>query len=317
MSFDPRLQEGRLAHEPAAQAQAWLALERLVDERWSALREALGGCPGTLYSYARWGGQIVVDGQWGTPTCEQTDLYWSVQPPWTELRRGAWTARAPQRHHWGRFAPLGQDLRPLANSPHTHHAFLSHAEQLVGHALVSLHADPGPAAASPLLALREALALRWSSAEPGLILARQTIRADGQLRSWCEGAQRLMRPCDWDVLREALREDADPPQRLMCRGLGARVTRLGEVTQGSPQGSALYLVTLERPEPLSLDPLDALTPQQRRVVQGVCAGQTNAQIAQQLGISSDGVKYHLKTLYAQLSVSSRAELAALAAGAAR
>jgi len=59
------------------------------------------------------------------------------------------------------------------------------------------------------------------------------------------------------------------------------------------------------------DPWAALTPSERRIVALVQRGLTNAQIAEQLGISSRTVENHLARAYGKLGVRSRTELALL------
>jgi DNA-binding CsgD family transcriptional regulator len=53
-----------------------------------------------------------------------------------------------------------------------------------------------------------------------------------------------------------------------------------------------------------------LTPKQRQVLELVARGRTNFEIAQELGISLDGAKWHLRELFAKLDVDSREEAAA-------
>ena len=58
---------------------------------------------------------------------------------------------------------------------------------------------------------------------------------------------------------------------------------------------------------------DSLTKAELRVVGLVTEGLTNPQIAQRLFVSAQTVKTHMKNVFRKLGVSSRAELAALAA----
>lgn len=58
---------------------------------------------------------------------------------------------------------------------------------------------------------------------------------------------------------------------------------------------------------------DSLTNAELRVVGLVKEGLTNPQIAQRLFVSAQTVKTHMKNVFRKLGVSSRAELAALAA----
>jgi DNA-binding CsgD family transcriptional regulator len=62
---------------------------------------------------------------------------------------------------------------------------------------------------------------------------------------------------------------------------------------------------------------DSLTPAERYVVDEICRGRTNQQIAEQLLMSRDTVKTHLSHIYAKVGVANRVELAAEAQSAQR
>lgn len=55
---------------------------------------------------------------------------------------------------------------------------------------------------------------------------------------------------------------------------------------------------------------NGLTPTQCAILDLLCAGHTNRQIATQLGMTPDGVKYHLKVLFKILKVRGRAHAVA-------
>lgn len=55
---------------------------------------------------------------------------------------------------------------------------------------------------------------------------------------------------------------------------------------------------------------DALTPRQREVLDLIARGKTNGEIAEQLGITLDGAKFHVREILAKLGVDSREEAAA-------
>jgi DNA-binding CsgD family transcriptional regulator len=55
---------------------------------------------------------------------------------------------------------------------------------------------------------------------------------------------------------------------------------------------------------------DDLTPRQREVLQLIAAGKTNPEIAERLGITLDGAKFHVREILAKLGVDSREEAAA-------
>jgi DNA-binding NarL/FixJ family response regulator len=59
--------------------------------------------------------------------------------------------------------------------------------------------------------------------------------------------------------------------------------------------------------------IEALTPRQRQVLELVAAGRSNAEIASELIISVNTVKFHMRTIYSQLGVRNRRELPRLLA----
>lgn len=70
---------------------------------------------------------------------------------------------------------------------------------------------------------------------------------------------------------------------------------------------------LRRRGTLSLD-CHCLTTRETEVVQGVCAGQSNAELARDLGVSLSTVKTHLEHVYTKLGVRSRTRLMARLSG---
>ena len=59
-------------------------------------------------------------------------------------------------------------------------------------------------------------------------------------------------------------------------------------------------------------PSPELTDRQQEVLAAMCRGLTNADIAKMLGISPDGVKFHITAIYAKLGASNRTEAVAIA-----
>ena len=61
---------------------------------------------------------------------------------------------------------------------------------------------------------------------------------------------------------------------------------------------------------LATDPLAGLTPRERELLTALASGMTNQQMATQLEISLNTVKFHLKNLYDKLAVGNRAQAVA-------
>jgi len=61
---------------------------------------------------------------------------------------------------------------------------------------------------------------------------------------------------------------------------------------------------------LATDPLAGLTPRERELLTALASGLTNQQMASQLDISLNTVKFHLKNLYDKLAVGNRAQAVA-------
>lgn len=61
---------------------------------------------------------------------------------------------------------------------------------------------------------------------------------------------------------------------------------------------------------LTNTPFTSLTPREREMLAALAGGLTNHQMAQQLGISLNTVKFHLKNLYEKLGVTNRAQAVA-------
>ena len=59
-------------------------------------------------------------------------------------------------------------------------------------------------------------------------------------------------------------------------------------------------------------PIPDLSDRQRDILEAMTRGLTNADMAKMLGITPDGVKFHITSLFAKLGVVNRAEAIALA-----
>ena len=62
---------------------------------------------------------------------------------------------------------------------------------------------------------------------------------------------------------------------------------------------------------LQRDPMDTLTDRERTLIELLAQGHSNKALAQEVGISVNTVKFHLRNLYEKLSVDSRSQAIAL------
>ena len=76
-------------------------------------------------------------------------------------------------------------------------------------------------------------------------------------------------------------------------------------------GRVHVLVTLSATDPALLHPFHDLSPRQREVAEYMARGFTAPEVAGFLGISPATVRVHLKSVYAVLGITSRAELGRL------
>jgi DNA-binding CsgD family transcriptional regulator len=131
---------------------------------------------------------------------------------------------------------------------------------------------------------------------------------------------RVQWDCDGKNLLIDVRDDG--PGRLstdsfQLQPLQQRVIALNgrlSLTGTSGWGSEMSVVMPLDPPPLRHDEsrLASLSRREHEVVRGVVAGLRNRNIALELGISENTVKFHLRKIFRKLDVTSRAELATLA-----
>ena len=77
------------------------------------------------------------------------------------------------------------------------------------------------------------------------------------------------------------------------------------------------LATGARPRRIALSGVESLTPSERRVAELAADGPTNREVAQALFVTQRTVEVHLTSIYRKLAISSRSQLAAALAEAAR
>ncbi len=80
----------------------------------------------------------------------------------------------------------------------------------------------------------------------------------------------------------------------------------------TPDLAGKILREFARPESAAAPGPDDLTPREREVLELVARGGTNAEIAEQLNVSENTVKFHMKNILAKLHVRNRAEVVAFA-----
>ncbi len=134
--------------------------------------------------------------------------------------------------------------------------------------------------------------------------------------------------CDGRGVLQSLRNRADTPRIIVYTGSSnSDVPR-----QAMTLGAAGFCSKREAPEQLldtiqavaagrmvfpfidvsslAADPLAGLTPRERELLAALAGGLTNQQMASQLDISLNTVKFHLKNLYDKLGVGNRAQAVA-------
>ncbi|MEO1610935.1 MAG: response regulator transcription factor [Pseudomonadota bacterium] len=103
------------------------------------------------------------------------------------------------------------------------------------------------------------------------------------------------------ALRAAMREGAaglvhksEPPERL-----------LQAIATAAAGGADLPAVARRQP------PMEQLTKRETELLASLAGGATNVQLAEQLGVSVNTVKFHLRNLYEKLDVRNRAQAVAM------
>ncbi|MFD4725315.1 LuxR C-terminal-related transcriptional regulator [Streptomyces seoulensis] len=126
---------------------------------------------------------------------------------------------------------------------------------------------------------------------------------------------RVQWDCDGTNLLVSVRDDG--PGRMDLRQLAARATALGgdlDLESVDNWGSRVEVRIPLDPPDTAEQPTGSwgLAPREAEVLRLLTAGRRNRQIATQLGISENTVKFHTSQIYQKLGVTSRAAAAALA-----
>lgn len=234
---------------------------------------------------------------YGDPSAD-LGLLWD--PAMSRHRRARWCPQAPQRAHMNQLSSLADELISAPPVDFERHALFYSDERFVGHLCLGAGAPaPSPAA---LEALRQALGRR---ARVEGIVGHCMTSTTQRLLSQCGCAQEIMASWDWPALQERLRDEVDRGSAEPVWH-GSFMMRARDMVQGSKTG---YLWTIERPGALRLNPFMGLSEVQRTLCDRI--DRTQAQLARELELSVDGIKYHLKHIYEALGVSTKAELAFL------
>ncbi|GAA4730710.1 hypothetical protein GCM10023216_23240 [Isoptericola chiayiensis] len=197
----------------------------------------------------------------------------------------------------GAFALLRDDLRPLIR---------------FGQLDVEFVEPPPTGCALPEVVAHEARAI-VRNAVLGLLDRGDARRV--RIHWDCDGRNLLMGirddgSGDRDVHDDGLRPIAERVSAL-------HGTFLVDATRGWGSNLAITL-PLDPPTPeLGLDADVALTLRERDVLTLVAAGRRNGEVAEQLAISVNTVKFHVANLLRKVGATNRAELAALAGGGSR
>jgi len=167
-------------------------------------------------------------------------------------------------------------------------------------------------------------------ADPRFSLVATTATAEGFLGTAMR-ARAQAGVIDWNLpalggakLIDVLRDQEDAPRIVVYGEDGADLPRLamtagaaGFVPRSSPvQGLLDTCAEVARGKmvfpymdvrALTQDPIQSLSRKERAMLEALSKGLTNRELAKELGISTNTVKFHLSNLYDKLSVKNRAQ----------
>ena len=106
-------------------------------------------------------------------------------------------------------------------------------------------------------------------------------------------------------------ESGDLPRMAMTAGAAGFASRSGDVetllqTCVSVAAGNMVFPFIDVRE-LQQDPIQTLSRKERQILDSLAKGMTNKELAHELGISTNTVKFHLSNLYEKLSVRNRAQ----------
>lgn len=337
------LQNRRVTASPPEHSELSRTAERLRDE---VLREVAALSNASDAFFARWGrvqGQVVYDcGQFlGTP-----ELFRLSEPLHGALaqngspvhgssyERHGWDLLRPHAYQINQFRYLHEDIPDQDGFAETMIFRSFYGPLEVREQLRALVYDDTGRSMGLIAALsrgnerfEEGVRERLDARMPawlGLLRAAEQLEREALLE---DPSYALVRPWDGEVefatpgLMEALTLLQRQQLAVWCRlcfeddqllsqtcvyGMSVQSVRV-EGTAGPRQ-----LLTFQSSEPLRLSPVHVLNPRQRQIFDLVVSGSSNAEIAARLELSPNTVKYHLKTIFNALGVSSRGALLTLA-----
>lgn len=130
------------------------------------------------------------------------------------------------------------------------------------------------------------------------------------------GAERLLgilrdRPQAPRIIVYAASNDPDVPRRAMAAGAAAFCQRdtpqeqLLDIAASVARGRMVFPFMDVRS--LKRDPRDSLTEREKTLLAALAKGRTNTELAEELGISINTVKFHLRNLYDKLGLRNRSQ----------
>jgi DNA-binding NarL/FixJ family response regulator len=118
--------------------------------------------------------------------------------------------------------------------------------------------------------------------------------------------------CDGESIQAALEQDAEGIA-LKTELPNQTIEAIRQVMRGQlvyPRAAQRWLAS-HHPMPVLIDPLAELSEREVDVLALIANGCTNQEIAADLAISENTVRYHLKNIYGKLGVTNRTEAAAI------
>ena len=130
------------------------------------------------------------------------------------------------------------------------------------------------------------------------------------------GAERLLailrdRPNAPRIIVYSASNDPDVPRRAMAAGAAAFCTREAQHEQLRDIATAVAHGRMVFPfmdvRALKRDPRESLTEREKTIIAALARGRTNTELAAELGISINTVKFHLRNLYDKLGLKNRSQ----------